>query len=175
MVIRRAVQADKGKIEKILRQRNTFTETEVQVALDVFEDALSHPAKRDYRIFCACDNADEVLGYICFGPIPLTEGSYDLYWIAVDENFWGTGIATKLLQSMENALQEEGARKVYIDTSSTPPYKAARSFYKSNGYAVVCVLTDFYRIGDDRVIFMKQIPNLVAPRCSAGNLSSCKR
>jgi len=157
MVIRPLVSQDKEKILRLLRQKGTFNEQEIQVALEVVEDSLRFPEKKDYTIFCAHDNAGNFAGYICFGPVPMTDNCYDLYWIAVDEQFSRQGIGGMLLRYMEGCLVRENARRIYLDTSSTRPYLPARSFYEKNGYRLVCVLEDFYREDNHKMIFMKNL------------------
>lgn len=163
MIIRPIVYQDRDKILRLLRQRVAFGEAEICVAMEVVDEALRCPEKRDYRIFCACRDSEDLAGYICFGAIPMTDGCYDLYWIAVDERLSGTGVGRMLLFFMEESVINERARRIYIETSSTPAYEAARSFYKKHHYDVVCVLADFYRVGDDKLVFMKEVHSAVAP------------
>jgi len=153
MIIRPLISQDRDKILRLLRQRGTFTEKELQVALEVIDEILRQPERKDYHIFCTDDGLDSLIGYICFGPIPLTDSCYDLYWIAVDKRFARKGVGGKLLGFMEEFVTREGA-------SSTPPSEAARSFYEKNGYHVGCVLNDFYREGDHKMIFMKDVAAL---------------
>lgn len=129
---------------------------EIQVALEVLDDAIAHP-EGDYWVYSAVDKDDEVVGYICFGPIPLTQGCFDLYWIAVDEAFSRRGAAALLLGYMETLLRDRGGRKVYVDTSSTPFYQPARAFYEKHGYRQVCIFEDFYRVGDHKVVYLKDL------------------
>ncbi len=157
MVIKPIAFQDKEKILHLLQQSNTFNEKEIRVAMEVVDETLRHPEGRDYHILCAHDGAENLAGYICFGPIPMTDDCYDLYWIAVDKKFSRKGIGAKLLGFMEEFLIRKKARRVYIETSSTLPYEAARSFYKKHGYHLVCRLEDFYREGDDKMIFMKEV------------------
>jgi ribosomal protein S18 acetylase RimI-like enzyme len=161
MKVRPLIARDRRKIARLLRQSGTFNEKEIQVALDVIDEALDRPGKGDYHIFCARDGNANLAGYICFGPIPMTEGCYDLYWIAVDEKFSRREVGRKLLEFMEGFAIREGARRIYVDTSSTPPYEPARSFYEKHGYQVACVLKEFYRKGDDKMVFMKEVLSLV--------------
>jgi ribosomal protein S18 acetylase RimI-like enzyme len=111
----------------------------------------------EYYAFCAVDEHEDVRGYICFGPIPMTDGCYDLYWIAVDGEFAGRGIGGRLMRFAEEFLEGKGARRIYVDTSSTPGYQPARALYKKHGYRRVCCLSDFYRLGDGKYIYMKEI------------------
>jgi len=162
---------DRQKIFRLLRQRGIFSHGEIQVASEVIDEALNRPEKRDYQVFCALDGDGDrdLAGYICFGPIPMTHGCYDLYWIVVDKEAARKGVGGKLLGFMEELAAREGGRRIYVETSSSPPYEAARSFYETHGYQAVCTLKDFYREGDHKMIFMKEV------RCGAmekGQISS---
>jgi GNAT superfamily N-acetyltransferase len=144
-------------ISKLLEQGNVFNREEIQVALEVIDEALNGPGKKNYRVFCAFDNDRNLAGFICFGPIPMTERCYDLYWLKVDEASSRKGIGGALLGFMEECVAREGARRIYVETSSTVPYQAARSLYEKHGYQLVSSLRDFYRQGDHKVIFMKEV------------------
>ena len=161
MKVRPVKTHNRKEVSRLLRQGKTFNEKEVQVALEVVDEALRRPEKGDYCAFCALDSNGSLAGYICFGPIPMTEGCYDLYWIAVDERLSRRGIGGKLLGFMEEFVIKKGARRIYVDTSSTPPYEPARAFYEKHGYRVACLLGDFYRKGDHKVIFTKEVSKRV--------------
>jgi ribosomal protein S18 acetylase RimI-like enzyme len=160
--IRPLCAVDRAKIHAILTQRGTFNAVEIQVALEVLDDAIAHP-EGDYWVYCAIDVQNSVTGYICFGPIPLTEGCFDLYWIAVEEESSRRGVGALLLRHMEGLLRQHGARHVYVDTSSTPAYEAARAFYEKHGYHKACIFQDFYRIGDHKVLYMKDLQRALTP------------
>ena len=87
----------------------------------------------------------------------MTDRRFDLYWVAVDQDLARQGVGKQLLARMEEELTGQGGGIIYVDTSSTPGYDRARSFYEKNGYGVACVLPDFYRAGDDRVIYRKAL------------------
>ncbi len=123
----------------------------------MIDEALKEAGKKDYQVFCAFDSDRSLAGFICFGPIPMTERCYDLYWLKVDEESSRKGVGGRLLGFMEEFLAGEGARRIYVETSSTAPYQAARSFYEKHGYQLVCSLKDFYREGDHKMIFMKEV------------------
>lgn len=75
----------------------------------------------------------------------------------MDPDLGRRGVGALLLARMEEELAGQGGGIIYVDTSSTPGYDRARSFYGKNGYRAACVLTDFYRDGDDRVIYRKAV------------------
>jgi GNAT superfamily N-acetyltransferase len=161
MFIRPAERRDRKQIRQLIQHRETITQTELEVAMQVLDEALRHPERGDYYVFCAIDDSGSIAGYICFGPIPLTDDCYDLYWIVVDKSFAKRGMGTGLLAFMEGFLAGKGARQLYVDTESGPAYEAARSFYEKNGFHEVCVLDDFYRKGASKLIFMKEVMQVV--------------
>lgn len=157
MTIRPLRSEDRNKIIRLLEERGTFPQHEIDVAIEVLDDALRFPERGDYQVYCACENGGQLVGYVCFGRIPMTDACYDLYWIAVDRKRARQGIGRELLLFMERTSVSQGARKIFIETSSLPAFAAARSFYEKYAYAVAAVLTDFYRIGDHKLVFMKDL------------------
>jgi ribosomal protein S18 acetylase RimI-like enzyme len=83
--------ADLPALTDILQRCGAFTEVEITCALELLETVLSEPLQQDYRVAVA-DRDEKVLGYILYGPVPLTEGNYDIYWIAVDPDGQGQGV-----------------------------------------------------------------------------------
>jgi ribosomal protein S18 acetylase RimI-like enzyme len=157
MFIRPLVLQDRNKIHSILCQGEPFNESEIQVAMELVDEVLKNPAHPDYRIYSAVQPSDVFAGYICYGPVPMTAYCYDLYWVAVDRNFGRQGIAGRLVEFMEADIRKNGGKHVYVDTSSTVPYAPARRFYEKHGYHPVCTLNDFFRKGDHKVIFRKEL------------------
>ena len=151
---------DRGKILGILRQTGVFTRKEIAVAMEIVDQVLAKRDGGDYQVFSYYDSSGQLVGYICFGPIPMTDSGYDLYWIAVDNCVRGRGVAAELVAFMEKQVARQGGGKIYVDTASTPLYAAARAFYEKQGYALLCTLNDFYREGDHKVTFAKSIDKL---------------
>lgn len=98
-----------------------------------------------------------MLGYACFGPHPLTQGTYDLYWIVVDPDAQGRGIGHALLSRVEAEVRARGGRLLLVETSGTPAYVPARRFYEASGYRCEAAIHDFYAPGDDLLIFSKDL------------------
>jgi len=108
-------------------------------------------------IFLVCREEGRVVGFLCFGPTPLTIGTFDLYWIAVDPAVRGQGIGHALMDRMEQEVARRDGRLILVETSGTPAYAEARRFYESCGYHYQAVVHDFYRPGDDLLIFGKPV------------------
>jgi len=148
---------DKNNIRLVLCQGDTFNESEVQVAMELVDEVLKNPATRDYLIYTAVYPDEVFAGYICFGPIPMTAYCYDLYWIAVDRQFSKKGVGSRLVDFMETAVRQNNGKHIYVDTSSSSPYAPARAFYEKHGYRPVCTLNDFFKNGDHKIIFKKEL------------------
>lgn len=144
---------DREQLVQIIKRQKNFLKCEIDIAIEVI-DATFHP-KEDYRVLAAADPQQRMLGFVSYGPIPLTENRFDLYWIAVDPQQGRHGIGTMLLAEMEKRLSGNTPVHIYIDTSSTEGYLPARRFYEKQGYEIVAHVRDFYRNGDDKIVYRK--------------------
>ena len=156
MNIRPAEQKDHDRIHTILLATARFTEEEVRCAMELVEEWLTRPEKGDY-IVQVVESAGEVAGYVCYGPTPLTDGVYDLYWIAVDPRFQGQGFGQVLLRFVENEVRRREGRMLLIETSSKDSYGPTLRFYERSGYDEISRIKDFYRIEDDKLVFCKRL------------------
>jgi ribosomal protein S18 acetylase RimI-like enzyme len=155
LTIRAATLEDREGLLDLVAVQDNFTSAEKEIAREVIEDSLF--ARDDYRLLLAGAENGELLAFVCYGPIPMTERSFDLYWIATAPDRGRCGIASQLLAAMEAELGRAAGAVVYVDTSSTAGYARARAFYEKNGYLIVARLQDFYKTGDDRVIYRKEL------------------
>ncbi|WP_435022250.1 N-acetyltransferase family protein [Tundrisphaera sp. TA3] len=147
---------DRGPIAAILEGSGAFRSEEIAIGLELVDETLNPGPSTDYRWVMAEANG-RVIGFACFGPVPLTEGTYDLYWIAVDAGSLRSGAATRLDEAAEAAVRASGARWLLAETSSTEIYAPARAFYLRRGYQLLERIADFYRPGDDRLTFGKRL------------------
>jgi ribosomal protein S18 acetylase RimI-like enzyme len=154
--IRPMTPKDKPPIMQILKDTPEFTPGEMVVAEELIDCYLDDPVSSGYPTFVAEVNS-RVVGYICIGPTPLTEGTWDIYWIAVSREEQTRGIGTALLTFAENKIRESRGRLAFIETSSKTEYDKTRSFYRSRGYELVCQIADFYAPGDDKLILLKRL------------------
>ncbi|MCU0643204.1 MAG: GNAT family N-acetyltransferase [bacterium] len=154
--IRKMLPQDREPVNEIISQTQMFTEAEIAVAMELIDIYLTHKEQKDYIIYIAEDERKEVVGYVCYGPTPATEGTFDLYWIAVSPAVQQQGVGKKLLAFTEQEIMRHNGRMIIIETSSQPKYKPTQDFYIRNHYEVEARIKDFYRIGDDRLIFVKR-------------------
>ncbi len=125
------------------------------MAMELIDAVLTKPDQRDYIIYTAAGAEDEVLGYYCIGPTPMTAGTWDLYWIAVDPGHHGMEIGKTLLSHAEAFAAGRGGTLMVAETSSKPSYDGTNRFYLRNGYAEVARIRHYYRPGDDLVVYGK--------------------
>jgi GNAT superfamily N-acetyltransferase len=98
-----------------------------------------------------------VVGYYCVGPTPATEGTFDLYWIAVDAAAHGRGFGGALDAHAAELIRSMGGRLIIAETSSQPRYEKTRQFYLHHGYQEVARIAGYYRPDDDLVVYGKHL------------------
>lgn len=147
---------DRVEILSILRRAGNFTPSEIDVALELVDAWLTRGEASDYYVHVLRED-EAVRGYVCFGPTPLTQGTYDLYWIAVDAESQGMGFGQTLLRFVEEQVRQRRGRLLLIETSSQESYGGTQRFYERAGYTVMARVSDFYKLGDDKVIFGKTV------------------
>ncbi len=148
MTIRPVRPDDREPLDRLLHRIENFTPEEVGVALKLIDLAIRDPRGSGYEVLVALEDGT-LLGYVCYGPTPLTDGTFDLYWIAVDPDARGRVLGRRLHDAMLADLRGRGARLVRLETSSQDSYDGTMRFYDALGYEVVSRVRDFYRPGDD--------------------------
>ena len=154
--IRPMTRNDKPAVILMLRNIPEFKPAEVDIAEEVIDSYLGDSIRSGYHIFVAEDGSS-IAGYICYGPTPLTEGTWDIYWLAVARDKQNQGIGKALLNFAEVNIKETKGRLSIIETSSTPEYESTRRFHQAQGYEIVCRIADFYAPGDDKLVFQKRL------------------
>lgn len=155
--IRRLLPEDRNNILCLLEKTSQFTSEEKQCAIELADIYFKQGESSGYDFFASVGSNSEFLGYICFGKIPLTDACYDIYWIVVDPEHQGRKIGTQLLDAADEKLKELGARKIFVETSSQQYYLPAQNFYEKRDFRLASRIRDFYKIGDDKLIFVKEI------------------
>ena len=162
--------ADRARVSELLIATAAFSSEEVAVALELFDSRRPEPFASlegklregpapevpDYEFIGAFDG-EQLIGYACFGPTPATEGTYDLYWLAVDPAAQGRGAGRTLVRAVEQELAQRGGRLLVVETSSRADYLRTREFYARRGYAEAARVRDFYAPADDRIILTTRL------------------
>lgn len=155
LTLRRRVEPDdRLRVREIVRASGVFSREEEDIAVELVDERLARGEASGYEFLLAESNG-ELAGYTCFGRIPGTASSHDLYWIVVAQPHRKSGVAARLLAETERICTESGATRLYADTSSRPAYEAARRFYEGCGFRREALLPDFYGPGDGKAIYAK--------------------
>jgi len=152
-----AIGTDKQQITDITARAGVFNQEEIDSVPVMFDEYLQYGTEGDGYNFLVYRQDDKVLGYAIFGYRDLTDGVYDLYWIAVDPNARRKGVGRALITACEEAVRNLGGRILIAETSGTEEYASTREFYVSVGYVNEATIKDFYNPGDDLKIFTKQL------------------
>ncbi len=152
--LRPVERAHRGRVEALVRATGLFRASEAETAVEVLDESLA--GEDDYRWLGAFDG-DTLAGFVCWGPTPGTEGTYDLYWLVVDPARHGQGIGTQLLSDVERRLKTDDGRLIVTETSSRADYGPTRAFYEHRGYTRAATIPGYYTPGDDLVIYSKDL------------------
>lgn len=147
---------DIGNIRDIVASTGFFHDYEIPVAVELVEERLKKGESTGYFFVFAMDG-EKTIAYACYGEIPCTSGSYDLYWIATHNDYRGKGIGRLLLAETEKEILKRGGRGIYVETSSQSKYLPTQKFYENNQYILEARIRDFYEPGDDKMLYVKRL------------------
>lgn len=147
---------DIDTVREIVKSTGFFREDEIPVAVELVEEGFNKGKESGYEfIFMELDGI--TVAYSCFGLIPCSLLSYDLYWIVTHNNHRGQGLGSLLLKETEDRIQDLGGKAVYIETSSKDSYLPTQKFYVKNNYDLKARFEDFYDYGDDKLVYIKKL------------------
>ncbi len=141
-------------IAGIVESSGFFSDEEIEIAIQLAEEKMDQKEASSYRFLFAEDD-HRVLGYTCYGLIPATSFSYDIYWIVVANDLQGQGLGKLLMAATEKLIGSSGGKQIYAETSSRDQYSPTRKFYESCGYRQEAFLKNFYSEGDGKIIYAK--------------------
>lgn len=147
---------DPARIRALVAATGRFSAEEIDIAEELALERLARGPASGYD-FLLADADGRLAGYSCFGRIPCSETSWDLYWIVVAPDLQGRGLGGALMAGTEERVRRSGGRQLHADTSDSPPYEATRAFYAAKGFRLAAHFPDFYRLGDGRTVYTKDL------------------
>ncbi|WP_138497414.1 GNAT family N-acetyltransferase [Nostoc sp. PA-18-2419] len=103
------------------------------------------------------DYDNEPVGVAYAAPERMTEGTWNLYLIAIHPVRQRQGRGAFLLHHVEQMLANKGERMLLVETSGLKDFEYVRAFYRKSGYEEEARIREFYKLGDDKVIFRKAL------------------
>lgn len=116
---------------------------------------FANPETQDIWLTKEIDEKPMAIAYC--GPERLTDGTFNLFLIAVHGTVQGRGIGGEMLDYLEHVLKSQGTRILLVETSGLPDFELTRRFYIKNGYIQEATIRDFYKDGEDKIVFWKRL------------------
>jgi len=149
-------ESDPQAVENLIENTGFFNDEEIKISSSLVTERLQQGEKSGYY-FTFLDIENKLSGYTCYGPIPGTASSFDLYWIGVDKDLQKEGLGTIILEETEKEIKKMQGTHIYIETSSTEKYFPTRKFYEKCKYIKECEISDYYKTKDNLVIYSKKL------------------
>ena len=150
--IRKVIREDISDLKAVLDSSELFPSDLLD---DMISDYLENEASTDIWFTSTKDHKPVSIGYCA--PERLTEGTYNLYAIAVHKDYQGTGVGKRMMEYLEDTLREMDGRILIVETSGKPDFQLTRDFYIKCNYTKQAVIPEFYEEGDDKVVFWKKL------------------
>jgi acetoin utilization deacetylase AcuC-like enzyme/GNAT superfamily N-acetyltransferase len=151
-----AMADDVGRVRSLVASTGFFNAAEVEVAADLVTERLTKGIRSGYY-FVLAERGSALVAYACYGPVAGTQGSFELYWIAVAPEEQRRGLGAQAYVRAEAAMGKAGARQIYADTSTSDRYAPTRGFYQRMGFVEQARLADFYAAGDGKIVYVKEL------------------
>lgn len=150
--IRKLTKADLPAVKNVIESTGLFpAEWLDEMATDYF----TNPDTTE--VWLIAEDGETPVAVAYCAPERMTEGTYNLYLIAVHQQFQGRGIGARIMSYVEEMLAAAHARVLLVETSGLPTYERTRRFYDSCGYEREAIIREFYAEGEDKVVFWKKL------------------
>lgn len=150
--IRAAASADLEGLKKVVDSSGLFPSEYLD---EMISDYNNNADTQDIWFAYFNDNEPVAIGYCV--PEKFTDGTYNLLAIGVSEDFQRKGIASEMIQYIEQLLKQKEGRILIVETSTDDAQIGARKFYKQIGYTQEAVIRDFWKEGEDKIVFWKKL------------------
>ncbi len=124
---------------------------------DMISDYFEHNNSSDFWLTYA-DHEPVAIAYCA--PEKMTEGTWNLYLIAVHPNCQGEGRGTSMVRHIEQMLTKRGERLLLVETSSLAEFERTRAFYRQCGFDEEARIREFYQAGEDKIVFRKSLTDI---------------
>jgi len=153
--VRPAALDDRPELMALAGETGMFSRDELDAFAGLLSEGLEGALGGDHRWIV--DDDDGVRAAAYYAPEPMANGVWNLYFLGVRAVDRRQGRAGALLRHVEAVLRRRGARLLIIETSSLNAFEPARRLYRKHGYGEEARIRDFYRDGDDKVVFRKAL------------------
>jgi ribosomal protein S18 acetylase RimI-like enzyme len=150
--IRKVQKDDLNQLKIVLDSIELFPSEMLE---DMIADYFENQDTQDIWFTATHHDTPISIGYCA--PEKLTEGTYNLYAIGVQSDFQGKGIGHTMMAYLEDQLKTLGHRILIVETSGLYEFQGTRKFYENLQYNKEAVIRDFWKEGDDKVVYWKKL------------------
>ena len=145
-------------IDDVLEAVELNFEEHTKFARRDFQRFFAQPPD-ERRQFIVAEVNGRVVGSVGFHPDEDedVEGVFWAIWLYVRPDHHGHGIGGLLWTEMEERVKALNARKVYMDVGNESDHAVATAFYLRRGYVKEGELVDYFRDGEHKQIFAKDL------------------
>jgi len=151
------IEKEGPAIISLAKNIKQFSKDDIHCIEELWNESLHGETDPDRYHFIIAKNAKNILGFACYGHRPLTEGTYDFYWLGVDPAFQKQGVGRALLTQVENEIRDKKGYLIIIETSCLEAFSSPRTLYESFGFQLIAQIPDFYKLGDGLAIYTKNL------------------
>lgn len=153
-MIRLITPDDTSALLTLAEATGLFESEQVDELKQMLMQHFQHPQSQEMWF---TDAEHELVGVAYVAPERMTQGTWNLYLIAIHPSYQQQGRGSNLLQHVEQRLAERGERILLVETSGTEDFEYVRAFYRSRGYEEEAKIRDFYADGIDKIVFRKSL------------------
>lgn len=148
--VRAIAREDMSGLKDVIDANELFpSEMLDEMVAGYFDDSKSD------EIWLTDEDEGGVVAIAYCAPERMTEGTWNLYLIAVHPRCQGEGRGRAVVGYVEKLLAERGERLLLVETSGLPEFEDARAFYRRCGYEEEARIREFYQAGEDKIVFRK--------------------
>jgi ribosomal protein S18 acetylase RimI-like enzyme len=159
-MIRLTTSDDTNKLLVLAEATGLFEPDQIEELAQMLGQYFSDRSDSEGLWFTDDDN--EPVGVAYVAPERMTEGTWNLYLIAIHPDYQRQGRGTALLNHVEQMLAKRGERLLLVETSGLENFEYVRAFYRKSGYDEEARIREFYKAGDDKIIFRKSLKSVAA-------------
>ncbi|HON18937.1 MAG TPA: GNAT family N-acetyltransferase [Salinivirgaceae bacterium] len=149
------VESDVERLPLLTQETQFFNYEEVMIVDELVKHTL-HQNSDDYQ-WIVIEKNQTPIGFTCYGKIPGSEHSYDLYWIVVAKSQQSKGLGKRLIELTEIEVKKQNGAMLIAETSGKPLYEPTRNFYLRCGFIHEATIRHFYAQNDDKYFYVKRL------------------
>ncbi len=150
-MIRTTTSSDEKSIIAVATASGLFEANQTEELAEML--SAFHQAEDSKEIWLVAESDNEIVGIAYLAPEKMTEGTWNLYLIAVHPDHQRKGVGKELLEDVVRRLS--GQRVLLVETAGTDDFDYVREFYLGNGFEKEARIREFYSAGVDKVVYRK--------------------